>query len=73
MATIKQMKRRMLTLERMTLAEVKSVVRKSRVDLDIAVAQAAQMETVFLPGQTSREIKIAVFLAGLMANLVDDE
>jgi RNA 3'-terminal phosphate cyclase len=73
MATINQMASRTRKFERMTLAQIKSIVQKSRVDTSIAVAQAAQMERVFLPGQTSREIKIAVFLSGLMANLVDGD
>lgn len=53
-----------------TLAEIKALVQKTEVDTNLATAQAAQIEENFLANE-SRDMKVAVFLAGLMANLIE--
>jgi hypothetical protein len=70
--TIKQMIQNTRAVERMTLAELRSLIQHSRVDTNLATAQAAQIELNFLASQ-SREVRIAVFLSGLMANLVGED
>lgn len=72
MATIEQMTKNANKYARMTLAQVRAVIQNSDVDTNLATAQAAQIEEAFLSGE-SREVKIAVFMAGLMANLVDED
>lgn len=58
------------SFSRQTLGEIKSRVQQSGVDTDLATSAAAQIEgdSMFT---WSREQKIAVFLAGLMANLIE--
>jgi hypothetical protein len=70
-ATINQMKRRVNSFSRLTLDDIRKQVQKTTVDTNVATAQAAEIERHFLVG-CNRDVRIAVFLAGLMANLIDD-
>jgi hypothetical protein len=72
MATIEQMSNKVRLFEGMTLAQIKKLVQNSRVSTDLATAHACEVERVSLGGM-SREVKIAVFLSGLIANLIDGD
>lgn len=55
---------------RQTLGEIKYQVQQSGVDTDLATAAAMQVEGDYMFTFT-REQKVAVFLAGLMADLIE--
>lgn len=69
-AVLSQLLAQAEAFSRQTLGDVKSQVQRSGVDTDRATAAAARIDGELMSSWT-RDEKIAVFLAGLMANLIE--
>lgn len=55
---------------KLTLNDIRRMIQRTTVDTDLATMTAAEMENAFLDGANRNE-KIAAFLSGLLANLID--